>query len=342
MSFSPCSTPPPEKQPRISPDSSDIGVYTRFTSSVTDHDRYQLIVHHFVPDPSYKFPKHTDGRSFQHQWLVKYPWLKFSEQVNGGYCLPCVLFSRSENFRSDPGVLVKSPLTKFKNALEILNKHLDKSYHKTAVVKMDESVKVMMGQQQSLRVQLNESAVQLIASNRRKLRSIVETILLCGRQNIPLHGHMDSGLGNATACHGNFWALLEFHIAAGDSILRDHLAHAPRNALYTSPDIQNQIIDILGDHIREKVLNRDRQARVFTVIQPTYEINYRTGNIPFSPGACGFERLFHAGFLKTNGSINVKLVLSCCSIPSKQSNTKKETSGRRQIGYSSVLWRGYS
>ena len=48
--------------------------------------------------------------------------------------------------------------------------------------------------------------------------------------------------------------------------MRDHLAHAPRNALYTSPDIQNQIIDILGDHIREKILHRVRQAHVFTVI----------------------------------------------------------------------------
>ena len=72
--------------------------------------------------------------------------------------------------------------------------------------------------------------------------------LLCGWQNIPLRGHRDSGLDvdhNATACHGNFWALLEFRIAAGDSILQNHLASAPRIAMYTSPDIQNQIIYIL-------------------------------------------------------------------------------------------------
>ena len=129
---------------------------------------------------------------------------------------------------------------------------------------MDEFVKVMTEQQQSIRVRLNESAMQLVACNRRKLHSIVETILLCVRQNIPLRGHRDSGLDidrNATACHGNFWALLEFRIAAGDSILQDHLANIPRNAMYTSPEIQNQIIDILGDHIREKILHRVRQAR---------------------------------------------------------------------------------
>ena len=51
---------------------------------------------------------------------------------------------------------------------------------------------------------------------------------------------------DGTASHGNFWALLQFRAAAGDLVLREHLSHAPRNATYTSPDIQNQIIDILG------------------------------------------------------------------------------------------------
>ena len=105
-----------------------------------------------------------------------------------------VLFSRRDNFRSDPGVLVKTPLTKFKKALELFDKHQAKSYHKTAVVKLEEFTKVMSGQQQSIRVRLNESARELVASNRRKLQSIVETIGFCGRQNIPLRGHRDSGL----------------------------------------------------------------------------------------------------------------------------------------------------
>ena len=68
------------------------------------------------------------------------------------------------------------------------------------------------------------------------------------------------------SCHSNFWALLKFRIAAGDLILRDHLANAPRNAMYTSPDIQNQILDILGDHVREKILLKVRQAQAFTLI----------------------------------------------------------------------------
>ena len=86
-------------------------------------------------------------------------------------------------------------------------------------------------------------------------------------ENIPLH--YDSGLDlecNTCESHGNFWALLQFCIAAGDSALRDHLASAPRNATYTSPNIRNEVIDILGDHVREKSLFEVKEAQLFELI----------------------------------------------------------------------------
>ena len=66
--------------------------------------------------------------------------------------------------------------------------------------------------------------------------------------------------------HGNLWALLEFCISAGDTVLSNHLANAPMNATYTSPDIQNQIIHVLGDHIQEKILLKVQRAQCFTMI----------------------------------------------------------------------------
>ena len=71
---------------------------------------------------------------------------------------------------------------------------------------------------------------------------------------------------NTCESHGNFWALLQFRIAAGDSVLHDHLAHAPRNATYTSPDIQNQVIDILGEYIRRQIIHRVKKAQLFTLV----------------------------------------------------------------------------
>ena len=113
-------------------------------------------------------------------------------------------------------------------------------------------------------VQLNQEFRDTIQKNRQILRSIVETIILCGRQNIVLCGHRDNGtdleVQGAECNHGNFWALLNFRISAGDTHLRDHLQRTARNATYTSPDTQNQLITILGDHIRDTILRKVRSS----------------------------------------------------------------------------------
>ena len=57
-------------------------------------------------------------------------------------------------------------------------------------------------------VQLNQEFRDTIQKNRQILRSIVETIILCGRQNIVLCGHRDNGtdleVQGAECNHGNF------------------------------------------------------------------------------------------------------------------------------------------
>ena len=68
------------------------------------------------------------------------------------------------------------------------------------------------------------------------------------------------------APHGNFWALLNFRVSAGDSVLRDHLAKAAANAKYTSPSIQNEVADILGTQIKRNILDRVRRAKLFSVV----------------------------------------------------------------------------
>ena len=55
---------------------------------------------------------------------------------------------------------------------------------------------------------------------------------------------------------------------SGDSILAEHLqsAHEHRNALYTSKTIQNELIGICGNIIREKILEEIRAARFFSIM----------------------------------------------------------------------------
>ena len=64
----------------------------------------------------------------------------------------------------------------------------------------------------------------------------METLLLCGKQNIAIRGH--------TPERNNIMAILNSK-AQGNPILTDHLANVNSRAKYASPEIQNEIINII-------------------------------------------------------------------------------------------------
>ena len=85
------------------------------------------------------------------------------------------------------------------------------------------------------------------------LPMIFEAVVLCARQRIALQGHKQDKLdfGNPpTHNKGNFIAILRL-LASGNDTLDDHLKTGPRNAKYISKTIQNQILEIAADQIRE-------------------------------------------------------------------------------------------
>ena len=208
---------------------------------------------HFIPEPTYKFPRASNGSSFWHRWLLKYQWLRYYEQNDWGYCLPCALFLRpTVTFRSDPRVLATKPLTNFQKALEILNKHDNTKFHRSSVVQMEEFLEVMKNEQPIIRRRPSKATAQQIVMNR--LHSIIETVALCGRQSIPLCGHRNSKMDvehTTSAQHGNFWVLLQFWVAAGDTELKAHFVQSSRNVTYTSSHIQNQILYVLGSTVAQ-------------------------------------------------------------------------------------------
>jgi hypothetical protein len=67
---------------------------------------------------------------------------------------------------------------------------------------------------------LSDQASALVQSNRLKLLSILKTIVFCGRQMIPLRGHREQADSHSNP--GNFHALLDFRIDAGDAIVADN------------------------------------------------------------------------------------------------------------------------
>lgn len=251
----------------------DIGMFVNNTV-IPDDIRERVYSNVWVPTPSYKFEisvaKNGKRRTFQFHWLQRYEWLAFSHVRKGAFCKTCVLFCRKSGAGKGSHQtcknLVTVPFTKWKDALETFENHARTEYHKTATVDAECFLRVARGKSSSVHVQLNQQAKGELEDNKAKLRAIVETVLLCGRQDFALRGDKDSGrlsLEEPLQNDGNFRALLRYRANGGDIILTNHISTAGSNALYSSPHIQNEIISIIGKLTQDKIVRQVNEAGFF-------------------------------------------------------------------------------
>ncbi len=82
-----------------------------------------------------------------------------------------------------------------------------------------------------------------VLKNLAKLRPVIQTIRLCGRQQIALRGHEDSGrisLDEPKNNDGNFRCLPRYRSKNGDNLLKEHLETSGGK---TSPLVEIEIIN---------------------------------------------------------------------------------------------------
>ena len=95
--------------------------------------------------------------------------------------------------------------------------------------------------------------------NRHYIRTVAEVILLCARQNVALRGHRESQL---SLNKGEILDMISNH----DEIVKRRLQGGPRNAMYTSPGIQNTILSLLGGMVRKEICDGVTNAEVFSLL----------------------------------------------------------------------------
>jgi hypothetical protein len=122
-----------------------------------------------------------------------------------------------------------------------VKRHLkDESPHFTYQAMADDFVKNCSkdSKDEPIIYKISEFKKTQVIRNRHILMKIMETLLLCGKQNIAIRGH--------TPEQSNFMVILNSK-AQGDPILTDHLANVNSRTKYTSPEIRNEIINIIGN-----------------------------------------------------------------------------------------------
>lgn len=86
----------------------------------------------------------------------------------------------------------------------------------------------------------------MIRKNRHYFKAICDLILTCCRQDIAIRGHRETA---DSTNRGNFLTLLSRY----DPVVGDRLNRGPANALYTSHNIQNTIINIMASIVRQYI-----------------------------------------------------------------------------------------
>ena len=97
--------------------------------------------------------------------------------------------------------------------------------------------------------QLKSARQEQVKKNRFYIKSVSEVILLCARNEIALRAHKESAVSIKL---GNFRSILQL-VAQHDPSLLQSLQKIPSNATYLSPEIQNELLQVMGDILRHQI-----------------------------------------------------------------------------------------
>ena len=112
------------------------------------------------------------------------------------------------------------------------------------------------------------------------LKCIIEEVLFCGRQCIAFRTRNESNL-DGSVNPGNFLAFLKMVVRHDDALMKHLNFRAMRNATYPSPDIQNELIHIIGKGIIQSgIVEEIKDAKFFQSWQTKLQLITRS-NVPF-------------------------------------------------------------
>ena len=171
------------------------------------------------------------------------------------------------------GNLVIKPLTDYSDLTGVngtLSRHDDSNFHKVCALRADDFLLRSKGPAHDVRNLQNEERKVQIEKNRAALKPIVETLLMAGRQNIPLRGHRDGDPictdgSEPDINDGNFRALLRYRMKT-DEVLKNHLENAKKNATYISKDVQNEILTEASKLIKTDIKSDVEKSKFWSVL----------------------------------------------------------------------------
>lgn len=162
------------------------------------------------------------------------------------YCFACRHFSSSKTvYTSSEG---------YKNWCKATFKDGGFSVHSKSEAHLNQK---MMKCNISVLGMMNDENRKQIKENQQYIKTIGQVLRLTAIQNIAQRGHNEN---DESRNRGNFLEILHV-VGDHDSFIQKRLSEGPRNAMYTSKDIQNEILQILEGMVQEDILKGGHTKR---------------------------------------------------------------------------------
>ena len=217
---------------------------------------------------NFKFPQRTFGnstkkRSFQPVWFEQRPWLHYVEKTDMVLCFTCVKAIQNNmlsSTKADPQ-FTRIGYSNWKNAMDKkkgFEKHALSESHKEAVARVITAPATTTGDVGEL---LSEKHAKEKAINRKILLTILSNVRFLARQALPLRGNWDTD--SASEINSNFYQLLKLRSEENPEI-SEWLSR--RTEKYTSPMIQNEMLEVLALGVLREISENIQNAKFFTIM----------------------------------------------------------------------------
>ena len=183
--------------------------------------------------------------------------MAYSPLLKEPMCKVCIVFPQPVH-RGYTGAFISAPCINYNDFHNCVQKHVSSAWHLQAQEDATRFLYTVLHPERRVDGLLNNTFNATVSSNCAKLEPILSSIIFCGTHNIVLRGK-DSKSGNLND-------LLDFRNEAGDAILKEHMEKASGNAKYTSPKIQNELINLYEETVRDEIVPLASNSVGFSIL----------------------------------------------------------------------------
>jgi len=202
-------------------------------------------------------------RRFSTQLYKVYDWIEYSVQTDSIFCFACRHFggvSTSQGDRLGHRVFIDKGFSCWYNIQSQLREHSKSKRHVSALVGWVDFKAVSAGRKQSIAAVIDSNRSEEIRQNRAHLKSMLNVTSPLGRQGLPFRGHSEN---DEATNKGNFLETADLLAAeSGKTGLRQDR----RYGQYSSPESQNEMINVFEEKIKNIIAEEVKEAGYFSIL----------------------------------------------------------------------------